>query len=420
MANGVKRCKTVLAVSLVLLAGLDSTHGAVPDPAPDWEERETLTNGFGGWANALADNGVEVTLGSTTVYQSNIRNGLGTHQKSGRFSGSYDLEIATDLEQLLGITGLGLFVHSEGGWPDAEGIDEAMVGSVSGLNADAGGNRSLDVVEVVLEWSLFDDALTLMAGKMDMAGFFDASEYANDETAQFLNGALVNNLTIPLPDYCLGVVLSTHLTDSWYVAAGAGDAEADGRETGLRTTFDGEDYFFYALETGLATELDSVNGPLPGNYRLGLWYDPQPKAHSDATGEYRDDLGLYASFDQMLFRESSDPEDSQGLGLFARYGYADAKRNDIETFLSVGLHYQGLIESRDNDVLGLGFAQAGFSNGASDSFTADSERVVELYYNAQIAPWIAVSPSLQYLSHPGGNRTIDDAVVVGLRAQLAF
>ncbi|MHC4539847.1 MAG: carbohydrate porin, partial [Planctomycetota bacterium] len=48
------------------------------------------------------------------------------------------------------------------------------------------------------------------------------------------------------------------------------------------------------------------------------------------------------------------------------------------------------------------------------------ESVVEVYYNAQISPWMAVSPSVQYVTNPGGDTANHDAVVVGLRSQMAF
>ncbi len=382
--------------------------------------RLTVTDGFWGLSDELARHGIEVAIGATNIYQANVRNGLGTHQKSGRLTGSYDLEIATDLEKLLGIPGVGLFVHGWGGWPASKGINETMVGSAFEVNWDAIGNRPLDVVEVIFEWSLFENHLAMQVGKINFAGVFDTSEYANDEASQFLNGAFINNLTIPIPDYCLGVTLTADLTDAWYVAAGMGDAEADGRETGFATTFDGDDFYFYCLETGIRAELDSARGPLLGNYRLGVWYDPQPKGHSDSEQEYRDDVGIYSSVDQMIFRESPDPEDGQGLGAFARYGYTDEKRNDLSSFWSVGMQYHGLLEGRDADVLAVGFAQGAFSNLASTTFTVDHESVIELYYLAQVTSWIAVSPDIQYVSHPGGVREVDDALVIGVRAQIEF
>lgn len=286
-----------LACFLTLGAAVTPAHDATAGPIPagagpadvnqpctarqETPGDATLTNGFWGLSDELAKHGIEVTLGSTTIYQTNTRGGLGTHQQSGRFSGSYDVEIAADFEKSLGIHGLGLFVHGWGGWPATQGINDAMVGSAFNVNWDAIGNRPLDIVEVVLEWSPFDDRLAVKVGKINFATVFDTSEYANDETSQFLNGAFINNPTIPIPDYCLGVILSAKLTDSWSVAAGMGDAEADGRTTGFRTTFDGDDHFFYALETGLRANLNSPHGPQAGNYRFGLWYggrEPAPGA----------------------------------------------------------------------------------------------------------------------------------------------
>jgi len=107
---------------------------------------------------------------------------------------------------------------------------------------------------------------------------------------------------------------------------------------------------------------------MQGTYRIGFWNDPQPKANTDraAAGKsYRDDIGFYTSCDQMLYKENADPEDSQGLGGFFRYGYAPSEKNDITNFFSLGLQYQGLLDGRDEDVLGVGFAHGTFSNLAS-------------------------------------------------------
>jgi porin len=377
-------------------------------------ERDTLTEGFWGLNDSLGAHGIELGIGMTSVYQRNTKGGFSTNDRKGEFSGSYDVEATFDMMRLLGVEGT-LFIHAEGGWTNSEGIDGQTVGSYFGTNADAGGNRSLDIVEVFYELPITDQ-LTLVAGKMDLTGFFDGNAYGNDETAQFLNGALVNNPTIPFTDYGLGVVAIYQLQDNWYLMAAAADAQADGRETGFNTTFHDEDYFFYIAETGV----DMAFGSLAGTYRAGLWYDPQPKTHSDGVKEYRDDTGVYVTCDQILTKENNDPEDTQGLGMFARYGYAPSKTNDMDHFYSFGLQYQGLIEGRDDDVLGIGYARGYFSDGASATYPEDYESVVEAYYNANITPWLSVSPSVQYIVNPGGSDTTSDAVVAGLRTQITF
>lgn len=154
---------------------------------------------------------------------------------------------------------------------------------------------------------------------------------------------------------------------------GAIDAQTDARKTGFNTAFKREDYFFFVFETGIAPLLDSANGPMPGTYRVGIWNDPQPKTNSDGAKNYRDDIGAYLSFDQMLSKENDDPEDSQGHGAFFRYGYANRERNDIAGFWSFGLQCQGLLDGRDDDVLGLGYANGIFSNNASTTYTDDNE-----------------------------------------------
>jgi porin len=55
-----------------------------------------------------------------------------------------------------------------------------------------------------------------------------------------------------------------------------------------------------------------------------------------------------------------------------------------------------------------------------------SDQAVELYYNVAITPWFRLTPDLQILvpgkerTPPPGARTIDTAVIVGLRAKLDF
>jgi len=373
--------------------------------------------------DVLADNGVEVGLGVTNVYQQNVRGGISKHRRAGRITGSYDIECSADLQKLLGFETGTLLLHLEGGWPNTEGIDVVSVGSAFGVNADAIGNDAVLIKQFYYDGPVFSDSLTIMIGKIDFTGVFDRSAYADDECTQFLNAAFVDNPTIPFPQYSLGVVLTYNLTDAWYVMGGIADAQADSRETGFRTTFCDEDYFFYGLETGITAQLDSANGAMPGAYRVGLWNDPQPKANTDlgdAGKSYRDDVGVYTSCDQMLYKENADPEDGQGLGVFFRFGYASSKRNDIANFWSVGFQYQGLLEGSDDDVLGVGFAKGIFSNSADTTYSDDYENALELYYSAAVTPWLNISPSIQYIANPNGDKTASDAIVLGVRAQMSF
>lgn len=387
---------------------------------------QTLTHDWFGLGEKLAAQGVSVGLSLTQAYQINLDGGLATHRRAGRYTGSYDAEIDFDLEKLMNVKGARVFLHAEGSWSD--GLDASSMGSVGGfeINADAGGDRSIDLTEFYYEQTLLDGALIVRIGKLDLTGgfecrgcpvAFDGNAFANDETTQFLNAALVNNPAIPMPDNGLAAIIYAQPLEWWYISAGVADAQADARETGFNTTFHDEDYFLSIFETGIAPRISSPKGPLQGAYRAGFWYDPQDKEKHNG-GVKRDDMGFYLSFDQMVLKENDKEDDVQGLGLFARYGWADKDVSEIKCFWSMGAQYQGLMPTREDDVLGFGVAQGRLVKDAG--FTEDQGSAMELYYNAQITPWLSVSPSVQYIFNPGGDSSVDDAVVLAFRVQMAF
>jgi porin len=360
--------------------------------------------------------GVEFGASVTNIYQRNIKGGLSTSSRKGEYSGKYDLELELDFETLLDLQG-NFFIHLEGGWTSSEGIDEHSIGSYMGVNANAIGNRSADIVEAFYQFEPFE-GLTFSAGKFDLTGFFDGNAFANDEGEQFINDGLVNNPSIPFPDYGLGVATTFNFAQNWYISAAAADAQADGRTTGFRTAFHDEDYFFFIAETGFNNSLQSKNGLLEGNYRFGIWNDPQPKKNEDSARYYRDDLGLYLSFDQMLYRPQ-EAQNGQGLGLFARFGLCDGKRNDLNKFYSCGLQYKGIFAGREQDVVGIGYANGGFTSRASGAFPERREQIVEMFYKCKLTENVDIAPDLQYISSPGASGT-KDSIAAGIRLRISL
>jgi len=241
--EGILMKKLSVFLSVVAFLTLVSVCRGQANEDDIWR-RDTLTNGFSGHGDQLAESGLEIGIGLTNVYQANVKGGTSTNSRRGRFTGSYDIEMTADLQKLFGFETGNINMLVEAGWPDAEGIDELSVGSVFGINADAIGNDGIYVKELFYEGTLFSDNLTLAFGKIDFTGIFDCSAYADDECGQFLNAALVDNLSIAFPDVGLAIVLTWNPTDSSYIMAGISDAQANGRETGFKTTFHDEDYFF--------------------------------------------------------------------------------------------------------------------------------------------------------------------------------
>lgn len=399
-----------------------------PEPQPPFDVRtkDRLTGEWGGGRTWLEERGITFDLSMTHIYQHNARGGLRT-RNGHRVSGSYDLELTLDFAALGLWPGGTLYAVGEGSWDDGVS-DRGFIGDIFGVNGDAGGDREIDLTEIWYEHEFLEGKFRVRLGRLDLGVDFETNAFANDETAQFLNNALINSGNVPLPDIGHGIQFVATPCDWFYFGAGVADAQADATKTGFKSAYHGRDDFFSIYEFGLTPTFETSWGELPGTYRFGVWYDPQPKESifNDLGGRRRprietDDVGFYTSIDQIVFRENPDEMgDEQGLGLFARYAFAHADVNEIEHFWSVGGQYQGLIPSRDDDVLGFGVAQGVLSRNLRET-GADPHRetVLELYYSVQILPWLNVSPDFQWILRPGGENG-RDAFVAGLRLQMSF
>ena len=79
------------------------------------------------------------------------------------------------------------------------------------MNADAetlgGQDEKLTVREGWLWLKFVNDRLDFFIGQLDLTNYFDRNVFANDETTQFLNGALVNNPMLKQPVNGAGMTL---------------------------------------------------------------------------------------------------------------------------------------------------------------------------------------------------------------------
>jgi porin len=106
-------------------------------------------------------------------------------------------------------------------------------------------------------------------------------------------------------------------------------------------------------------------------------------------------------------------------------GVADARVNAVSSYVGAGLTYTGLLSGRAEDQLGIAVATARFGQEFLSAQRAEgnawhtSEVNLELTYRFPVTPWLTLQPDLQYVVNPGGNSALDDALVIGLRFELA-
>jgi hypothetical protein len=270
---------------------------------------------------------------------------------------------------------------------------DKKLGSLSRVNADAetlgDQDEKLTVREAWLWLKFVNDRLDFFVGKLDLTNYFDRNVFANDETTQFLNAALVNNAMLKQPPNRAGVTLR------W-------DAGRDlGFSLGGQSTHDlDEDLWSEPFVIG---EIDYRSTFLiEGNYRL--WARVTSLSPPDRK---RQMYGGGISIDQLLTPQ---------FGVFVRAGV-----NQIEsisrTFFAAsgGLRWTGPLWNRPRDRVGIGY-----------SFQRDvpgDEQVLEAYYNLFLTDHFSVIGNVEWLIH-GPNQvtggTNNSVVIPGIRAVVVF
>lgn len=337
-------------------------------------------------------------------------------------SGSFDLFTRVDAEELVGWTGLSALLHVKSQYE--EQINEE-VAALSDPVDDADFDEAIYVDQLWLEQSLFETRLRIRAGLLEQQTVYDRNAYANAEDRQFMNSFFDNNPLVPLPD-ALGVALVVTPVPWLELATGVADADNTPRNAGFDTAFDGANSLNVYLEARLELPWTRREPRLPGALRVGVFRDGRRRmvfGRTDGNGAPQTDRGHWGSwisFDQAITRENDWSE--QGLGVFARVGHADPDVNPIEWVWQAGFQYQGLVPTREQDVLGLAVYQAIAGDRYHDRVDSnfEGEAAIEVYYRCVVLPWLAVSPDLQYIVDPGGVDGTRDAVVGLLRIRMTL
>jgi porin len=153
------------------------------------------------------------------------------------------------------------------------------------------------------------------------------------------------------------------------------------------------------------------------------------------------DFGIYAAFEQKLYRVGHD--DDRGIGIFIRTSYSPPDRNIVDLYADAGIEFVGLDEKRPKDKFGVAVAYARVSPWAK-ALDADFEALYgpqwpnrsyeslfTAVYQCEVRSGWTLQPNFQYILHPGGGATnplginlpgkpLKDAVVLGLRTVIKF
>lgn len=379
------------------------------------------------------------------VYTGELFTNLSGGRRTGTdYLGDLSIVLTIDLERALGLSGARLFVYSlanHGGDP-SERIGDIQVTS----NIEAPDTWKL--YEAWYQQNVASDRLSILFGLYDLNSEFDVIESAG----LFVNSSFgigaeysqtCRNGPSIFPTTALGARLEGRLARTVILRAAVLDGVA-GDPTdpyGTHIMLSEEDGALISWEIDWRVGIRSQAGPsrrrigrghesLPyrGKFALGGWhytarFEDVLAGPADRTLPLRGSHGFYALGEYRVLRDPTGGD--QGLTVFGRIGWADPTVNRLVAYTGFGVVYQGLLPGRDEDRLGLGVAAA--HNGGRferaraiiDQPVEDAEVAIELTYRAQLSPWLAVQPDLQYVVNPGTEPELANAVVAAARFELS-
>ena len=418
--------RSIFALAIMVL--LANAAHAAEEKKPDWNA-ETLTGDWGGTRSSLYDKGIDLGFTHKSDFLSNLSGGL---KRGTAWMGHSEARLNLDMEELLGWGGTTSYIHLHSDLGSKFNRDYA--GSFNGVDNIETPANTAQFYQAWIQKNYSDDSLSVLAGLYaidsefyvtDTSGLFIQPPYgmANDmaQSGQngspvFPTGALAVRLKYTAPDksfytqYALtdGVPGDPNSPYGTHIQLNKGDGTLSVLEFGL-TPQSGES----------GAEAESFNKTAIGFWRYTAQLDDTVDLDTSGNPVRRPDQGIYFLFERTLKVEKDQP--SQGLSGFVRFGTANGDIHQADWTGSIGLRYHGLLEGRDDDIAGIAIT----CNHASDKYRTNNnaERAdigVEATYRAQVNPWLAVQPTVQYIANPNMDSALQNIWIVGARAEVSF
>ncbi|MGB7218671.1 MAG: carboxypeptidase regulatory-like domain-containing protein [Vicinamibacterales bacterium] len=254
---------------------------------------------------------------------------------------------------------------------------------LNGYTARLVNQNELNLREAWIQTELFGQRLALVAGRVDLANYFDHNAVANDETAQFIGDSLVNNPTLGL------------------VTNGAGFAAVFDPKRGFN--------FKFGIQQN-NTNPTSLSDSILSLMEVAVTATPLSLPEGNYRAWYRVDNGLVD--DKTAFGLSVDQKLTPTFTIFGRYGNAKAVGGK-DLFYSTGLQLQSGLVIFPQDVWGVGYSR---TNLATD----DKEEMVEGYYSFRLSERLHLSFHLQHVVESPAGADKFGYLVPGVRLQASF
>lgn len=392
---------------------------ALPRPRASWGKLAigTLCLAFSAANSDAVETGVKgLSLeGSYTHETTSVLDGGINQRTSNRELLTIDANL--DLEALMGIQGGRVFAQFLHATAERGGsLDTGDIQAYTNLEVE----RSQDeLYECWYEQTFGDDKFRLKVGKVDANTEFNYVDAAGG----FANSSAGFSPTIfafpTYPNPAMSINLFWNITDTTTLGYGFYDGAnaVDGVETGQfgpASFFNSDESNDYFHVFQIEHRWDSKWSLGAGRATAGLWH--HTGEFSTFSGEEKNGTtGFFLTVEQQLSGNSEE----QGYFSFGQYGWADQKVSDIAQHLAAGIVARSTSLTRDGDEMGLYITHVDLSDATGADFVKN-ETAIDFYYHLNLHEHFSLQPEIQYIINPSGRTDIDDALVVGIRANLSF
>jgi high affinity Mn2+ porin len=296
--------------------------------------------------------------------------------------------------------------------------------------------------------------LTFTLGRFSATDMFDDNAYAQDLHTQFMNWAMITNLSWDFPSDSVGYTtgLAVELNQLRW-ALRYGFFQVPNTKNGftaddqiLMIPHEGGDGRFLR-SWGMATEFERrYANARPGAIRVLAWLNEAntvsyreatplleasgPGTDLSSARAYRHKYGFGLNWEQKI---------TDNVGAFSRLGWNNGQvegwmYTDADWTASLGTSVRGALWRRTNDTLGLAYVISGASRSAQKfleaggvdildgdgALTYGSEKAMEAYYNFAIWKGVHVTPDFEFVDNPAFNRDRGPVLVFGIRLHGQF
>jgi porin len=388
----------------------------------------TLWHAWDGMRASLSERGLDVAVTYKSDNLSTVSGGL---SRGSAYIQNIDFSASLDAEKALGLSGSTLFIHvlsNNGGGLNKYVGDAQMVSNIEGFS----------LLKLYQCWGEFE----LSAGEASIrAGLYDLNSefYVTASSGLFLNGSHgigkefsqtgLNGPSV-FPNTGLAIRVKIQPWANVFTQIVALDARPGTDQDPFATSFriDSRDGALLVGEFGYSREPGEEDQGFE-KIAVGAWkYTasfeeilPGEMGEVVSSGQ---NGGFYAVAEKKVMTGGSGS--SRSVSFFVRGGIANSRINRFQYHYGFGIASTGLFAGREDDVFGVAVARACGGAPYRDLVLMEGEAVrpgettIEVTYRAQIAPWLAFQPNIQFVSRPGEVAGIHDATVVGARIEVGL